>query len=58
MVFSGDLIFKGGGLGRVDFLYSNENDFARSLKKILSLPKDTMIYPGHGEIFLLSEFTI
>lgn len=58
LLFSGDLIFKGGGLGRVDFSYSNKNDFPRSLKKILSLPKDTVIYPGHGDEFILSEFNV
>lgn len=55
-LISGDLIFKGGGLGRTDFSYSNKDKFSNSLKKILRLPNDTLIYPGHGENFLLSEY--
>jgi hydroxyacylglutathione hydrolase len=46
--FSGDTIFKDGSIGRYDFSYSDKKDIFLSLKKILSLPADTVIYPGHG----------
>ena len=52
-LFSGDLIFSEGGLGRTDYAYSNKSDFESSLSKISKLPKGTIIHPGHGE-----EFTI
>ena len=48
ILFSGDCIFEDGGIGRYDFSYSSKNDLDKSLKKILNLPKDTIIYPGHG----------
>lgn len=58
IMFAGDLLFKGGGLGRIDFEYSNKEDFKNSLKNVLSYPSNTLIYPGHGEKFRLSEFSI
>lgn len=48
LAFVGDLIFAGGGVGRTDFSYSNETELNKSLSKILKLPKQTIIYPGHG----------
>ena len=56
IVFSGDLIFEGGGLGRTDFSYSSKPEFSKSIHKILSLPKNTLVYPGHGESFKLSDY--
>lgn len=47
VVFSGDLLFKGGA-GRYDFSYSNKQEFNASVKKILNLPRQTVVYPGHG----------
>jgi hydroxyacylglutathione hydrolase len=48
MVFVGDLIFAGGGVGRFDFNYSSEPDLNQSVKRILSLPANTHVFPGHG----------
>ncbi len=48
-IFSGDLLFYGGGVGRYDFSYCDKNKLFRSIKKILSLSEETLIYPGHGE---------
>lgn len=48
VIFTGDLLFK-GGVGRTDFSYSDPKQFETSLKKILSLPSDVRVYPGHGE---------
>lgn len=49
-VFVGDLIFKDGGYGRTDLEGGNKNDLLNSIKKILKLKPETIIYPGHGEI--------
>lgn len=53
-LFSGDVIFA-QGRGRTDFSYSSEKDLEKSIKKIFSLPKDTIVYPGHGEEFRLDS---
>ncbi len=48
LVFTGDTLFK-QGIGRYDFSYCSYHDLKTSLKKLLKLPKNTIIYPGHGE---------
>ena len=48
ILFSGDTLFA-GTYGRVDLPYSSEKDMKNSLKKLLSLPKETRVFPGHGE---------
>lgn len=54
-LFVGDLLFAGGGVGRVDFSYSDANEMEESLDLINKLPSGTMIYPGHGEFFKLRQ---
>lgn len=54
ILFSGDLLFQ-NGVGRTDFSYSSAKDLKTSLKKILSLPPQTLVYPGHGEKFTLEN---
>ena len=50
MLFSGDTIFK-GTWGRTDLPTSNFEDIINSItNKILVLPDDTIIYPGHGRM--------
>ncbi len=47
-LFSGDTIFK-GTWGRTDLPTSSMEDIMNSIeKKLLVLPEETMIYPGHG----------
>lgn len=47
-LFSGDSLFR-GSIGRTDFPEGNYNDMIQSLtERILTLPDDTKIYPGHG----------
>jgi len=49
-VLVGDLLFKDGAVGRIDFGYSNQSKLTSSINKILSLPIHTKIYSGHGEV--------
>lgn len=46
-VFSGDLLFK-GSIGRYDLPGASRGDLFRSLKRLLTLPQRTEVYPGHG----------
>ena len=48
IIFSGDTIFANGDVGRTDHKYSDPLVFSKSVKKILSLSKATIVYPGHG----------
>ncbi|MFC1719355.1 MBL fold metallo-hydrolase [Candidatus Poribacteria bacterium] len=46
-IFTGDLLFA-GGIGRYDFPGSSYEDLMNSLKKVMSLDDDLVVYPGHG----------
>lgn len=49
LAFVGDSIFQ-GSIGRTDLEGGNYSTLINSLKiQILSLPDDTILYPGHGE---------
>jgi glyoxylase-like metal-dependent hydrolase (beta-lactamase superfamily II) len=52
-LFTGDLLFA-GSIGRTDFPGGNPQQMARSLKRILALPGDYTLYPGHGPTTKLS----
>ncbi len=47
MLFSGDTLFD-GGYGRTDFWGGDWNALAASLKKLLELPGEYRVLPGHG----------
>ncbi len=48
-LFSGDTLFA-GAIGRTDIFYSSYEEIMDSLKnKLLTLPDDTVVYPGHGD---------
>ena len=54
-LFSGDTIFC-GTWGRTDLPTSSREDIMNSItKKILILPDDTLIYPGHGKATMLKD---
>ena len=49
MLFSGDTLFK-GAWGRVDLPTSDFDAIMNSIiKKLLVLPENTIVYPGHGK---------
>ena len=46
-IFTGDLLFY-MSVGRTDFEGGSMETLLKSIKKISILPKDTIVYPGHG----------
>jgi glyoxylase-like metal-dependent hydrolase (beta-lactamase superfamily II) len=48
VLFGGDVLFR-GSIGRTDFPGSNGRLFLEGIRsKVLTLPSDTVVYPGHG----------
>lgn len=47
LVFGGDLLFR-GGIGRYDLPGADPKALFQSLKRLLSLPPETEVLPGHG----------
>ena len=47
VAFCGDCIFA-GSIGRTDLPMSDARALARSLERIVELPPETVLYPGHG----------
>lgn len=54
-VFVGDLMFADGSVGETHHQYSDKNALKKSIEKIMSLPSNTKIYSGHGEMILVSD---
>ncbi len=48
MMFSGDTLFY-NGVGRSDLPTSSTTNLVLSIKKLLNLTTDYIVYPGHGE---------
>lgn len=54
-LFSGDTLFF-GSIGRTDVPLGSYESIIKSIKtKLLVLPKDTVVYPGHGESSTIEE---
>lgn len=54
-VFSGDTLFA-GGIGRTDFPGGSYQQLIASIRtRLLALPDDTRVYPGHGEPTTIGE---
>lgn len=51
---SGDTLFK-GTIGRTDFPESSAKDMKISLTKLVKLPGDYVVLPGHGEVTTLEH---
>jgi glyoxylase-like metal-dependent hydrolase (beta-lactamase superfamily II) len=49
VLFSGDTIFA-GSVGRTDFYGGSMTELRRSFSRVLSLPPETKIFPGHGPL--------
>lgn len=55
ILISGDTLFA-GTYGRCDLPTGNVQEIIKSVKlKLLELPSDTVVYPGHGEITTISN---
>ena len=55
MVFTGDTLFK-QSIGRTDFIYGNHQQLVTGLRqKLLTLPDDTLVYPGHGDCTTVAD---
>ncbi len=48
ILFSGDTLFK-ESIGRTDFLGGSFGEIEKSIKKLYTLPEDTIVMAGHGE---------
>ncbi len=55
VLFSGDTIFC-NGYGRTDFPGADHHTLFASIKILLELPADTVVYPGHGPITIIRDF--
>ena len=53
-LFTGDTLFK-DGIGSYDHSYSNKKELFSSVSKILKMPGETTVYPGHGERTTISQ---
>lgn len=55
VVFGGDILFQ-GGIGRFDFPGSDGRLLIDGIRgKLLTLPDDTIVYPGHGPATTVGE---
>lgn len=55
MIFSGDVLFQ-QSVGRTDLRGGNEQQLLRSIHdKLLTLPEDTIVLPGHGPITNIAD---
>ncbi len=54
LVFVGDTIFH-HGIGRYDFSYSDKQALDESIRVLLDLPGDVIMYPGHGPPVTVEE---
>lgn len=55
VAFTGDTVFQGGAVGNWYHTYSDKQSLDTSIRKILSLPKSTVLYPGHGRLTTVEQ---
>jgi glyoxylase-like metal-dependent hydrolase (beta-lactamase superfamily II) len=54
-LFGGDVLFR-GGIGRYDLPNSDGSRLLNGIRtKLLSLPPDTVVYPGHGPVTTIGQ---
>lgn len=54
VLIGGDLII-GGSVGRTDLPDSDHAELEKSIRKVMRLPGDTRLLPGHGEVSTLDD---
>ena len=55
MLFSGDTLFR-GTWGRTDLPTGSFEEIIDSItNKLMKLPEDTIVYPGHGKMTMIKE---
>ncbi len=54
ILIAGDTIFK-GSVGRTDLPGGDMNQLLKSLKKLMELPEETVVYCGHGSTTTIGE---
>ena len=54
LVFTGDTLFA-GSIGRTDLRGGSDRDMRLSLEKLLRLPDNYVVYPGHGAVSMIGE---
>jgi len=54
VLFSGDVIFQ-GSTGRWDLPGGDREQMERSLERVMTLPPDTKVYPGHGALTTIGD---
>lgn len=55
LLFGGDVLFR-GSIGRFDFPGSNGRLLLEGIRqKVLTLPTDTVVYPGHGPVTTVGQ---
>ncbi len=58
-LFSGDTIFAHGDTGRTDLPDGSEKKLTASIQnKLLVLPGDTVVFPGHGPATTIGDFSL
>lgn len=56
VAFVGDTVFSGGGYGRWDLPGGSYEELVGSIKAVMALDGDIVLYPGHGPITTVKEF--
>lgn len=56
IAFVGDTVFERGGFGRYDLPTGSLVMLKESIRKIISLPDETILYPGHGGTTTVREY--
>jgi glyoxylase-like metal-dependent hydrolase (beta-lactamase superfamily II) len=54
ILVGGDLII-GGAVGRTDLPDSDHAELEKSIRRVMQLPGDTRLLPGHGDVSLLDD---